>query len=191
VGRIPALRPIVPHVDDQLLRRLTAKAISDGAGVESWLTHAWLSWTKRYHVTYYTTRNHTPIVGATRLQRRDVTGPSAQFLLMTDPENIQRILHDVADRMLLAQSLWKPQDREECFRQFATAMYGYYQAYPYDEGTLDIGRAIFSGYFLGIFRQTLGQYPSDDAVVDYLALSQTGFVDWMVSVLKGNLREAR
>ncbi len=173
-----------PRVADHFRRGPGSPAFATGLA-ETFLAKAF-----KIRRTYYTTQEHLPIATAVELRPQSTSRwrRQAHHLLLTPPENIEAVMSDVSRRLEAARSLpSSPETLDARLQLFTTAVYGYYQAYPFERGTHALGRALFRGFFFSLFSHDLTQWPDEDRILDFLVVSQSRFVDLMTPFFRESL----
>jgi hypothetical protein len=140
--------------------------------------------------TYYTTVQHLPVPAAVEFssgEGPDLTDP-LHHLLLTSPENISVILEDVSKRLeTLREIPHTSENLDQRLEVFTIAVYGYYQAYPFERGTHPLGHSLFRGFFSSLFGHDLQQWPPEGRILESLGGSQGRFVELWMPFFKGSL----
>lgn len=138
-------------------------------------TEGWVADIKKVRCTYYRTLSGQDLLAGCFIFHQSAP-EGLTYLLRASPANSARILSDITIRLENLRDC-QGSNPEEYLHEFATALYGYYQAYPLQVGTHEFGWAIFSGFFKARFRRELIPRPLESTLVEWLALSKSGFIE--------------
>jgi len=144
-----------------------------------------------YRPTYYTSAaGKTLPAGLLVLSFPDKDQSDRTLMLLAPPRDIPALFLQMQIHLQTARDL-PPTQRYLPYRlrQFALALYVYYQASPYDQASHLAGTALFRGMFHALFDRRLQTHFSESTVMEMLSLSQTGFVEEMLPFLWASVNQ--
>ena len=113
---------------------------------------------------------------------RGVSGSKSLNIFHPDIGYSDEILTDALERISAIMNA-PDKSREERLMEFAAAMFGYYNAMPYRNGSASIGRVFFAGMYLAIFGKRIPSLP-DGTDVYAMVLTQEGFIKTFLRYIK-------